>query len=147
MKLLIGLVGRGIDRQLLLQTPLGVVQALASAARDRLSLAFAVGVKLMSGFALPTATALTPTLQLLNIQLDPGVKSGRLTIGQLLLALGLKTRLGLSQRLAALIARAQPGRWLITTIIAVTLILDAVSLLSIGEQFLNDRDIGPAGIP
>lgn len=147
MKLLIGLVGRGIDRQLLLQTPLGVVQALASAARDRLSLALAVDVKLMSGFALPAATALTPTRQLLNVQLDPGVKSGRLTVGQLLLALGLKTRLGLSQRLAALIARAQPGRWLITTIITVTLILDTVSLLSIGEQLLNDRDIGPAGIP
>jgi hypothetical protein len=47
MKLLIGLVGRGVDSQLLLQTAFCILQAFAPAAGDRVSLSFAVGLQLM----------------------------------------------------------------------------------------------------
>ncbi|HEX3688201.1 MAG TPA: hypothetical protein VHV28_00830 [Solirubrobacteraceae bacterium] len=47
MKLLIGLVGRSVDGQLLLQTALCILQAFAPAAGDRVSVALAVGLQLM----------------------------------------------------------------------------------------------------
>ncbi len=98
-------------------------------------------------FALPAATPLSPTLELLKIQVDPGVELGRLTSLQLLLALGLKARLGFGQSVAALISTTQPGRWLITTVIAVALVLVMVSLLGVCEQLFDDRDIGAPAIP
>ncbi len=47
MKLLIGVVGRGVDSQFLLQTAFCILQAFAPAAGDRVSLASTVGLQLM----------------------------------------------------------------------------------------------------
>jgi hypothetical protein len=146
MKLLIGAIGGGVDRQLLLQAALGVLQTRASPARDRVGLAFAMRLQLMSGLALPAAPTFAPALQLLEVKLNPRIKLGRLAASQLLFALGLQARLGRGQRLAALVTRAQPGRRLIATIIAMAIVFELVDLLSIGQELFDDRDIGPASV-
>ncbi len=96
----------------------------------------------MSGLSLPTAPTLTPALKLFQIELDPSVELRRPAGLHLPFALGLKTRFGLRQRLASLIARPQPGRRFITAIIAMALVFVTVGLLGLSQQLFDDRDIG-----
>ncbi len=77
MKRLIGVVGRGVDGQLLLQPTLGALKALAPPARDRIGPAVTLRVELVRRFTLPAATTLSSTRELLDVQVDPGVKLGR----------------------------------------------------------------------
>jgi hypothetical protein len=95
-------------------------------------------LELMRGFALPAATTLTPTLKLLEVQLDPRTQPGRITGLHLPFALGLQARLRLSERLSALITGAQPGRRLITPIITMAIVLDLVGVLGISQELIHD---------
>jgi hypothetical protein len=127
--MLVGDVGGAVGIEFLLQASARLKQPLRAVARDRATLPLALGLQRAATLTQPRPAALRTRHELPRIELDlhPILVLVLDGLGRPV-TLALQTLLGLAQRFAATLARAQPLRQLVTARVTVELILALVDL-------------------
>src|SRR3954453_7681610 len=123
-----------LEGELFLQAPTRLKEPIAAVLRDRAGLALALGLQRPSALTHPRPAALRTSDELLRIEIDRNLILVVLARLSGLLVLALQALLGLAQRLASALARAQMLRQLVAAVASVELILATVGR----RRFLED---------
>ncbi len=127
-----------LDVELFLQAPTGLEEPVLAVFGDRSAFALTLGLERAAPLAHPGAAAHRARNKLLRIELDIHrrvILDGRLGC---LVALARQALLGLTQRLAPPLARAQMLRKLVTALGPVELVLAPIGLGDLGEDLARD---------
>src|SRR4051794_3361162 len=135
---LIGRVRCVVEVEFFFQAPAGLKEPIAALLRDRACLSLPFGVERATALADPGAAAFRARDELPRIERDG---HRRLVVGGRLgglSAFALQTLLGLAQRLAPALARAQMLGQLVTALAAVQLVLAPIRFGRFGEDLPRD---------